>query len=550
MKKLFALIISAIVLTASVSALLSGCADTGTVSEDKEIDINDLPSKFNLRNADGKNYVTPVKSQKWGDCWSFSLAGSAEIAYLYANDMGVPSGKVNDQVDFSEKYVVWYMFHGITQDDVAKGKVRASQAGEGFDLSEDEKTDEMTAYNIGGPFVHCANLYGSGFGPVDESVSVKGELPYAYNDDSTVGWQLPLTAEYRNAPVSALFRDGNILPSPSSLDAQGKYKFNQEGIDAIKSELYQGHGVSIAINTSNSGFVQANLAAYYDGDEDADHAVTVVGYDDDYPKENFVERDKNGKITKGSLPPGDGALIIKNSWGIVDSEEDGYIHMSYYDHGICSPLSYVFDNNKNAKHTERNYDQYDLMMTQWYGTTEYEDETKTANVFDAEQDGKLYQIEYRTSLPGAEVSYEIYKNVDENDPSSGTLLEKGDRSHKYSGSHVVDLKNEYELKKGDRYSVILTVKHGETYAEVFPYSTHFFNKMKVKGIVNKGESFLYKDGEWSDMTEANDSLIDRANQQCAENIKSNKALPDIELDKKTFAIDNYPIKAIYAPSGE
>ena len=74
--------------------------------------------------------------------------------------------------------------------------------------------------------------------------------------------------------------------------------------------------------------------------------------------------------------------------------------------------------------------------------------------------------------------------------------------------------------------------------------------MKVKGIVNEGESFLYKDGKWSDMTEAKDSLIDRAYQQCAENIKSNKALPDIELDKKTFAIDNYPIKAIYAPNGE
>lgn len=226
MKKIFALIIGAVVLTTSVSALLTGCKAPDAVAEDKEIDINDLPSKFNLRNADGKNYVTPVKSQKWGDCWSFSLAGSAEIVYLYANDMGVPSGKVNDQVDFSEKYIVWYMFHGITKDDAAKGKVRASQAGEGFDLSEDEKTDEMTAYNIGGPFVHSASLYGSGFGPVDESVSVKGELPYAYNDDSSVGWQLPLTAEYRNAPVTALFRDGNILPSPSSPDEKGKYKFN------------------------------------------------------------------------------------------------------------------------------------------------------------------------------------------------------------------------------------------------------------------------------------------------------------------------------------
>ena len=153
-------------------------------------------------------------------------------------------------------------------------------------------------------------------------------------------------------------------------------------------------------------------------------------------------------------------------------------------------MSYVFDNNKTAKHTERNYDQYDLMMTQWYGTTEYDEETKTANIFDAEEDEKLYQIEYRTSYPDAEVSYEIYKDVEKNDPSSGTLLEKGADSHKYAGSHIIDLKKEYDLKEGDKYSVVLTMKRGEKYAEVFPYSTEFYDKMTVKGIVNEGESFF------------------------------------------------------------
>ena len=551
MKKLLAVFMSAVVLTASVSALLTGCTDPDSeVVDEKEIDINDLPSKFNLRNADGKNYVTPVKSQKWGDCWSFSLAGSAEIAYLYANDMGVPAGEKNEQVDFSEKYIVWYMFHGMTKDDVAKGKVRASQVGEGFDLSEADKSDETTAYDIGGPYVHTANLFGSGFGPVDESVSVKDEKPYAYNGDSSVGWELPLNAEYRNAPVSALFRSSNILPSPSSTDENGKYKFNEDGINAIKAELYQGHGVSLAMNVSNSGFIHANLAGYYDGDDNADHAVTVVGYDDDYPKENFVERDENGKITRGSLPPGNGALIIKNSWGIGDSEEDGFIHLSYYDHSICSPMSYVFDNNKTAKHTERNYDQYDLMMTQWYGTTEYDEETKTANIFDAEEDEKLYQIEYRTSYPDAEVSYEIYKDVEKNNPSSGTLLEKGAHSHKYAGSHIIDLKKEYDLKEGDKYSVVLTMKRGEKYAEVFPYSTEFYDKMTVKGIVNEGESFLYKDGKWSDMTESKDSLLKRAYQQCTETFASDSALPKIEIKENTFTFDNYPIKAILASDGK
>ncbi len=46
-----------------------------------------------MRNLNGKNYVTPVKAQEFGDCWSFSLASAAEISYLYANDMGVPAGE-------------------------------------------------------------------------------------------------------------------------------------------------------------------------------------------------------------------------------------------------------------------------------------------------------------------------------------------------------------------------------------------------------------------------------------------------------------------------
>ena len=171
------------------------------------------------------------------------------------------------------------------------------------------------------------------------------------------------------------------MPSPAKLDTKGKYLFDEEALKAIKSELYKGHGVSLAINVSHNGFIQDNMASYYDGNNAADHAVTVVGYDDDYPKENFVERDESGKITKGSLPPQNGALIIKNSWGTVDSEEDGFFYLSYYDHSICSPMSYEFDNNKDVKHSDINYDQYDLMMTEWYGNSDYKEETKMANIF-------------------------------------------------------------------------------------------------------------------------------------------------------------------------
>ena len=167
-----------------------------------------------------------------------------------------------------------------------------------------------------------------------------------------------------------------------------------------------------------------------------------------------------------------------------------------------------------------------------------------ANIFDAEEDAALCRIEYRTAAPGAEVAYEVYKGVEQDNPSSGTLLEKGTCSHPNAGSHVVDLDGKYPLKKGERYAVVLTVKHGDSYIEVFPYATDFVEGMAVRGVINKGESFLYTGGKWSDMTVAKDSLCERAKKQCADNLAADKALPPLSPEGKAFAVDNYPIKAI------
>ncbi len=541
MKKFLILILSALMICSCAA-----CSDNNAVSDSVS---EKLPSKVDLRNYNGKNYVTPVKRQKFGDCWSFSLAGSAEIAYLVANDMGVKAGKLNRKVDFSEKYIAWYMYHGISKGDVVKGKVRASQVGEGFDPKVGEMTSPNKVYDIGGEYVHYGNLFGSGFGPVDESVEVNGEYPYAYKPDSDGNWTLPLNSEYRSVPQKAFLRNSLVLPSPAKLNSKGKYKFDGEALNAIKSELYKGHGVSLAISVSHPGFIQKNMAAYCNGDYTADHAVTVVGYDDDYPRENFVDRDDSGEIIKGSLPPENGAFIIKNSWGIIDSENDGYIYMSYYDHSIYSVMSYEFDNNKNVKHKDINYDQYDLLMTEWYGNRDYKNETKTANMFDAEEDENLFQISYITSLPDTEVSYEIYKNVENNNPSSGTLLEEGTNSHQFAGYHKIDLNGDYPLKKGEKYSVVLTMKRvtddGTVYTEVFPYSTKFSGGMDVRGIINKGESFIYKNGKWTDMSDIKESLIERAYEQLVKKLGSRKNITPISLDsKKTFTVDNYPIKAI------
>ncbi len=562
-KRSLALVLSGLMLCAASSAC--GKNDTVTVRDSssenttdsvtfEEVVPEDLPKTVDLRNFDGKNYVTPIKTQQFGDCWSFSLAAAAETSYLFANDMGVPAGEKNEKVDFSEKYVVCYVFNGISDKDVVKGRVRASQVGEGFDAS---KYAETGLYTVGGPYVHGVNLYGSGFGPVDESVKIKDELPFAYNDDASVKWELPPEAEYRCAATDAILRNSRIIKCPCTFDSDGNYQFNEDGLNEMKWELSQGRALSVSVSATHDEINMDNMASYYTGKKGPDHGVTIVGYDDTFSKEKFTRKDYKGNVVESSIPPKDGAFIVKNSWGLMGKENDindGYFFLSYYDHSIYSPMSFEFDNTASEKHTARNIDQYDLMMTQWYAGSDYDSETKMANVYDAEEDESLYQISYITGSERTEVKYEIYKDVEGDDPTSGTLLTSGTDCHRFPGSHKVDLDEEYSLKKGNRYSVVLTMRRMTDdegtmkYTDVLPYSAQCIKDLPVKGVVNKGESYLFSEGKWTDISTIKDSLIEKAHDQ-GEPVLHARDLPELDpLSKDKYTIDNYPIKAILAPA--
>ncbi len=567
MKKSLSAILAIMLLSTSLVACnteeIEHKSETGTdagVEEKETQNSSNLPSSIDLRNYNGKNYVTPAQKQLFGDCWTFATTGAAEIAYLYANDLGVPAGEVNDTVDFSEKYIGWYTYQSITEEDVIPGKIRKSQVGEGYTVNNEANETPDSVYLLGGSSVSGASLFASGFLPVDEKVSVNSEYPYLYkgkNSEVVDGilqyspdddWSIPINSQYRNPESTAFFKNCFILPSPASKDENDEYEFNEAGVTAIKSEIAKGHGVSLGYYYTEN--MNHRNWATYSKSKTPNHGVAIIGYDDNYSKENFARNNMNGEVIEKSVPPADGAFIAKNSWGKWGIEGSGCFYISYYDESITDPTSFEFYKTDSVICKNPNYDQYDMLMLVMYANLDYDSETKTANVFDAQENQALYQISYQIATPNTSVHYAIYKDMKDDNPESGTLLEEGDSTHEWGGYYKIDLNRKHNLKKGEKYSIVLTMKYtaddGKShYTDVIPYGTSLHHQeTTAKGIINNGESYLFSDGNWTDLTNLKDTYSKQAYEH---NI--NEKMPD-EFKAKSvedISLDNYPIKGISIP---
>ncbi|RAP49569.1 MAG: hypothetical protein BZ138_07535, partial [Methanosphaera sp. rholeuAM270] len=128
-----------------------------------------------------------------------------------------------------------------------------------------------------------------------------------------------------------LYNDTNISTYKEALIKYGAIALSVYGVDASEEEKYN----------------EETAASYTYEPLDIDHSVVLVGWNDTFSRYNF-------KVT----PPGDGAWIIKNSYG-TEWGDNGYYYVSYYDKVIGTdhnPIAIIINNSTNRY--EKNY-QYD-----------------------------------------------------------------------------------------------------------------------------------------------------------------------------------------------
>lgn len=183
-------------------------------------------------------------------------------------------------------------------------------------------------------------------------------------------------------------------------------------INSIKEHIMENGAVSISICAEKwEEYINKETCSYYCSQaynyetEEwtySDHEVMIIGWDDNYSKENF---------TSENQPLEDGAWIVLNTWGEGTEEmgvtEEGIFYLSYYD-----AITNMYNAYGIVKATDVDYDnlyQYDPLS--------FSDAIKIddsyiygANVFTrAEQD-----LEYLTEVSIAsccDMEYEIYVNA-------------------------------------------------------------------------------------------------------------------------------------------
>ena len=454
-------------------------------------------TKFDLRNVNGKNYTTSVKNQyQTGLDWAFATASSIESNYLINNGTELNISEL--QMGYSTSY---QLKDGINP----YGFKNAIVAPEGRD----------TVAAGGGDMYIAANYLTQRHGVVTEKKS-----SLVLNDDNYKTIKDSSSGKLSDTSLNEYNVNDIIFYMPMAKC----YDNDSEALKVIKQMVASYGSVLAGIRKSNNILTvseteyQNNPNIYAKSSSWFDQYVSIIGWDDNYSASKF-------KDSEGKSPVGDGAWIVKNSYGTEyyanknnvlsptkDSEytipvkmgDKGYYYVSYYDGNICSEVMAV-DN-----------------VTPTLDTNSYSYTKPTDSKLDAPKKA-LLMSKYKKQKKDTEIleSFNIYTlGTDDNvkiyygtttDFSKATLI--AETTTGFNGYQ--NIKASKKIAVADEYYIFIDYSKKDTYE--FPtnivYTTSSSEYYKIftldekpqKGVsfysLDEGKTWIDSIGDGIDMTE-------------------------------------------------
>lgn len=270
-----------------------------------------------------------------------------------------------------------------------------------------------------------------------------------------------------------------------------------KNLQAIKKAVFLHGGVESSLYTSmnesdsSSIYYNNNTSAYcYDGTKKPNHDIVIIGWDDDYSKDNFSVETK-----------GNGAFICMNSWG-TEFGDDGLFYVSYYDTNI-GVHNVVYTGIEDTD----NYDNiYQSDICGWVGQLGYESDTAYfSNVYTATQDEVIKAVGFYAT--DKNTSYDIYVVEDFYDTlsfDSMKYIQSG--SFENAGFYTVDLKREIEVEADKKYAVVIKIK---TPNAIHPIAIEYIAGKSTRNVIlDDGEGYIsYTGNTWEHVEESKNCNI-------------------------------------------
>lgn len=377
--------------------------------------VDELPSRFDLRDW---GWETSVKNQGlMGACWTFSFVETIETSVLKATGI---------MYDFSE--------NNVQKLEIKYYPTGSLISGEG-------------GYDMWG-LAHALSWYGTILEEEDDYDEL-GKISHYIESENRIHIQ------------DAYF----VMPNSTDY------------IRDVKKGILSFGAVAILMDSAfNKPYFNENTSALYNNEsKTVNHGVAIIGWDDNYSKDNFI-------IT----PPGDGAWIVKNSW---DSSwgDKGYFYISYYESSI-----FGVDSDTNIS--------YPLIACIFTNTIDYHinyqsdlnglfnfnsNYTYYSNEYQAISDDLIGAVGTYFNDSGISYSFDIYVN--------GKAVYTQSGVSEFAGYKSIILNNYIPIKAGDKFKVVFKSNN-------LPYQK-FARQHYISGM-----SMVSNDGEtWNDLEKLNET---------------------------------------------
>ncbi len=265
---------------------------------------NSVPSQYDLRNVDGKNYITPLKDQGGtGICWAFSSVEQTESFVM-----------MNSGEPFNENTPI-----------LSPRQLDYANSTNGIKNYDNENGMRKLLY--GGNFFMSSLTMMNGIGLIPEAT-----MPF---NESQEQKELSEVLNYNNS----VYEVENTIMVPN-------FTNNDTFVSNVKKQIMALGGAYVGTGSPQGTCAAKNIDGTYiirqeddcKGDIDfGAHAMQIIGWNDNY-RYSYCKvgtkhlATRNGNCASGTLVSGTGAWLIRNSWG--EDPEYGYIYLAFDSVGL------------------------------------------------------------------------------------------------------------------------------------------------------------------------------------------------------------------------